>query len=181
MWAAAGLNGVMQPFGVVDELDVRLDVVAPRVRVVPGETLPGPDLLESLPHALCGSFGQQFHQTVDRAAPDGFIGGHNRRSRIAPGRLQTGIRFSLPGPVDSDYSLIEVTVREFPCLGIQPADRLRLSECLPDRGLVIFLNPGKDNTNIARLQSSSSRLYDGPIHSIAMSGGSLRSMESTKQ
>jgi hypothetical protein len=83
--------------------------------------------------------------------------------------------------MDSDYSLEEVLIRKFMRLGIQLADRLRLSERLPHRGFVRLVNPGKDETNIASLQGISSRFHNWPVHSIAMSVGSLRSKESREQ
>ncbi len=49
MFIATALNGIMQPLDVVNELDIRLDVLAPSLDVPANEAFPCPDLPESFP------------------------------------------------------------------------------------------------------------------------------------
>jgi hypothetical protein len=66
-------------------------------------------------------------------------------------------------------------------LGTQLAYRLRLSERLPHCGFVRFVNPNKNQTNVASIQGFSSRFHNWPVHSVAMSVSSLRSKKNTEQ
>ena len=181
MLIATALNSIMQRLDVVNELDVRLYVLASSADVGGREALPCLDLLESAPYALRSGIGYQLCQSIDGADLDGFVRGCNGQSQITPGWLQAGIRFSLSSPVDSDHSLEEVPVRKFMSLGIQLADCLRLSERLPHRGFVRFVNPNKDEINVASIQSFSGRLYNWPVHSVAMGVSSLCSKQTPEQ